>query len=98
MEKQEMYKSLIIREYLWNSGDGGDIMDTFYEFAEDNGDYVDIEDYWYIVEFIDTYCVDIIREFDEISHLMCETDFSPYIDEYEIKIEKRMDSFLTQSI
>ena len=90
MEKQEMYKSVIIREYLWNCGDGGDIMDAFYEFAESNNDDADIDDYWYIVKLIDDYCEDIMEEFDSITHLMGETDFSQYIDEYEEKIEKRL--------
>jgi hypothetical protein len=97
METQEMYKTVIIREYLWNCGDGGGIIDTFYEIAETNGDDVNIEDYWYIVEFIDDFCVDIIREFDDISHLMSEIDFSSYIDDYEGKIEKRIKSNLIQS-
>jgi hypothetical protein len=92
MEKQEMYKSVIIREYLWNCGDGGDIMDAFYEFAESNNDDVDIDDYWYIVELIDDFCVDIITEFNGISHLMSEIDFFPYIDKYEEKIEERLEN------
>ena len=93
---KEIYESFIIREYLLNDGDGGEIMECWDWFGcgENNeemisrgyAERVDIDDYWYVVNFIDDYCGDLIKEFQtfDISMDQC------CVDEYEIKIHKRL--------
>ena len=72
----------MIREYLWNSGDAGEMIDAFYHFAED--DDVDFDDYYYIIELIDEKVPSqLIEEFDSYGD-----ERENYIDLYENKIEK----------
>ena len=76
-------ESLMIREYLWNAGDGDGIIDGFYDFIESNDMEENSDDYWYVVELIDRYVSqELIDEF------LSFDDPSLHIDEYEIKIEK----------
>jgi hypothetical protein len=84
---KENLKSLTIREYLWNCGDIDDIIGVYEEVTDTDVD----DDFFTIIDLIDEYCEDIIKEFNGISHLMSEIDFFPYIDEYEEKIEKRLE-------
>jgi hypothetical protein len=85
MENNKNYVSLMIREYLWNSGDADEMIDAFYHFAED--DDVDFDDYYYIIELIDNKVpTQLIQEFDSYGD-----ERENYIDSYEKKIEEYLE-------
>jgi hypothetical protein len=90
---KENLKSLTIREYLWGCGDIDTAIDVYEEMTDTDVD----DNFLDIIDFIEDNCKDIMDDFYDICDLMSEIDFSSYIDEYEEKIEKRMEDFLTQS-
>ncbi len=70
----------MIREYLWNAGDGEQIMDAFYHFVDE--DDVEFDDYYYIIDLIDKKVpVELIEEFDALGDYR-----ENHIDLYEEKI------------
>jgi hypothetical protein len=78
---KQYYQTVIIREYLWSCGDGGEIMEGFYRVAEDD---VDFDDYYYVITLIDDHVpYELIEQFDSLGDKRAQ-----FIDEYEEKIIK----------
>ena len=82
MAKQETYKSVIIREYLWNCGDVQEMREAFNHFAEMNEDDVDFNDYVQVIWMIEKFVPNkLIKRFDSLGDKK-----EKFIDEYEEKI------------
>jgi hypothetical protein len=81
---KKYYQTVIIREYLWSCGDGGEIMEGFYRIAEEHKDDVDFDDYYYVITLIDDLVpYELIEQFDSLGDSRAQ-----FIDEYEEKIIK----------
>ena len=74
-------KSLVIREFLWNSGNIDDIFDAIYHF---DGEEVNEDEYMpMIFLLIDYVPKKLLKEFDNLGD-----NREKHIDEYEEKIIK----------
>ena len=78
---KNLKKSLVIREFLWNSGNIDDIFDAIYHFT---GEEVNEDEYMPIIFLLIDYVPKkLLKEFDNLGD-----DREKYIDEYEEKIIK----------
>jgi hypothetical protein len=83
MRNTTFLESLMIREYLWNSGDGDGIIDGFYHYTSSNDMKENVDDYWYVIELIDNYVPSVL--IDVFSNMENQEDC---IDLFEKKIEE----------
>ena len=83
-------KSLVIREFLWNSGNIDDIFDAIYHF---DGEEVNEDEYMpMIFLLIDYVPKKLLKEFDNFDNR------EKHIDEYEEKIIKIINKKVTEII
>ena len=76
----------MIREYLWNCGDGEQMIDAFYHFVDEDG--VEFDDYFYMIDLMDEKVpVKFIEEFDALGDYRQD-----HIDSYEKKLCEYLES------